>query len=108
MRTVIRTRGFELTTTLRDHVEKKLAASLGHLADEIRQVRVQLGDTNGPRGGVDKTCQLVVTVIGQPTVVVLDTQADLYLAIDRATRRAGHNLERQLARRYGYGSGALA
>lgn len=101
MRTFIRTRGFELTDALRRHVEKKLATTLGHLEEEIRQVRVQLADNNGPRGGIDKTCQLVVTVIGQPTVVVLDTQADLYLAIDRATRRAGHNLERQLARRYG-------
>lgn len=101
MRTFIRARGFELTDALRSQVEKKLAMALGHLEDEIRQVRVQLGDNNGPRGGIDKTCQLVVTVIGQPTIVVLDTQADLYLAIDRAARRAGHNLERQLARRYG-------
>jgi ribosome-associated translation inhibitor RaiA len=47
----------------------------------------------------DKRCHLQVVLAGLPDVVVEDTEADLYVAIDRATDRAGRTLVRKIDRR---------
>jgi ribosome-associated translation inhibitor RaiA len=60
---------------------------------------VRLSDVNGPRGGEDKRCHIEVRLRGMPDVVIVDTEADLYVAIDRATERAGRALVRRLERR---------
>jgi len=57
-----------------------------------------LSDINGPRGGVDKRCQLRIVLAGMPDVVIQDTEANLYVAIDRASNRAGRTLVRKLDR----------
>jgi ribosome-associated translation inhibitor RaiA len=59
---------------------------------------VRLSDINGPHGGADKRCHLQVMLNGLPDVVVEDTEADLYIAIDRATDRAGRTVVRKLNR----------
>jgi len=60
---------------------------------------VRLADVNGPRGGVDKCCGIEVRVKGASTIAIDDTQADLYVAIDRAAERTGRTLDRRMARR---------
>ena len=94
----IQCRGFALTEGLRDYAKKRLASSLSHGETHIGRVIVRLSDVNGPRGGEDKRCHLAVRLKGLPEMVIEDTQADLYLAIDRAAERAGRTLDRQLAR----------
>lgn len=94
----IKCRGFELTDGLREHVRKRLACNLHHGNTAIRQVSVRLSDINGPRGGADKRCQIALRLNGLPRIVIEDTEADLYLAIDRAADRAGRTLLRRLDR----------
>lgn len=94
----IQCRGFALTDGLRDYTKKRLACSLSHGEENIGRVIVRLSDINGPRGGEDKRCHLEIRLKGLPEMVVEDTQADLYAAIDRASERAGRTLTRQLAR----------
>jgi len=43
-----------------------------------------LGDLNGPKGGIDKQCSIVVTPPGQGTLRVEEQAADYYAAIDAA------------------------
>jgi putative sigma-54 modulation protein len=59
-----------------------------------------LKDINGPRGGVDKLCQVRLTLPRLRDIVIEDTQADLYVAIDRAADRASRTLNRRLARKF--------
>jgi ribosome-associated translation inhibitor RaiA len=59
---------------------------------------VQLSDINGPRGGIDKRCQIEVQLKGTPNVVIEDVEADLYAAIDRAAERVGRTVARRLSR----------
>jgi putative sigma-54 modulation protein len=73
----IKALGFSLTEGLRAHVADRM---------------------NGPRGGIDKRCQLQLLIDGNQTVVVQDHEADLYLAVNRATDRAAHSLARLLRR----------
>lgn len=91
---------FDLTEGLRDHVAKRLAYAMNHGRDIVSRIVVRLSDVNGPRGGVDKRCGIEVRLKGSPTIAIDDTEADLYVAIDRAAERTGRTLDRRIARRH--------
>ena len=57
--------------------------------------------SNGPRGGKDKRCCIQVPFPGTRNVVIEDTEADLYVAIDRAADRAARAVSRRLERASG-------
>jgi ribosome-associated translation inhibitor RaiA len=90
---------FPLTHALRNHAERRMRFALTCCDDHIQRVVMRLSDINGPRGGADKRCQVQVVLAGLPDVVIEDTEADLYIAIDRATERAGQTLLRKVDRR---------
>lgn len=99
MNYVIKTTNFSLTDALRDHAERRLRFALTFCDDRIHQIVMKLSDINGPRGGVDKCCQMQVVLDGLPPVIVEDTEADMYVAINRAANRTGRTVRRRLARR---------
>ena len=86
---------FSLTDALRSHAEWRLRFALTYFDNHIQRVVMRLSDINGPRGGTDKRCHIQVVLKGLPDVVIEDTEADLYIAIDRATDRAGRTVERR-------------
>ncbi|HNC51143.1 MAG TPA: HPF/RaiA family ribosome-associated protein [Accumulibacter sp.] len=90
----------DLTEGLRDHVAKRLAHALKHGREVVSRIVVRLSDVNGPRGGVDKCCGIEIRIKGASAIAIDDTQADLYVAIDRAAERAGRALDRRIARRH--------
>ena len=98
MRMNIQARGFDLTEGLREHTERRLQFALSWASQDVRAISVRLFDVNGPRGGEDKRCRIQVVFRGTQEVVIEDTEADLYVAIERAAERAeravGHRLER--------------
>ncbi len=94
----IQSRNFSLTDALRSHAERRLRFALTCCDNHIRRVVMRLSDINGPRGGADKRCHLQVVLAGLPDVVIEDTEADLYVAIDRATDRAGRTVVRKTKR----------
>ncbi|WP_379720074.1 HPF/RaiA family ribosome-associated protein [Massilia jejuensis] len=93
----IQANGFALTGALRAYTEQRLATALGWARTHMRKLVVSLSDINGPRGGVDKRCKIQVR-LGSRDVIVEDTGADLYAAIDRAAGRADRALVRQVER----------
>jgi ribosomal subunit interface protein len=95
----IQTRNFDLTNALNNYAERRLRFALTWADDRIQRIIVRLSDINGPRGGEDKRCQLQVVLAGLPDVVVEDTEASLYFAIDRAADRAGRTVMRKLNRK---------
>lgn len=98
MRIDIKARGFDLTEGLRAHTLRRLQFALGWAAHDVRTVNVRLFDINGPRGGKDKRCRIQVPFPGTRNVVIEDTEADLYVAIDRAAERAERAVVRRLER----------
>lgn len=92
----IKTHRFSLTEALCSHARRRLHYALSSIAEPIQRVIVRLSDVNGPRAGMDKRCRLQLVLAGLPDVIVEDTQADLYVAIDRASDRAGRTLLRRL------------
>ncbi len=94
----IQARHFTLTDALRNHAEHRIRLALTCCDDHIQRIMVRLSDINGPRGGVDKHCHIQVVLAGLPDVVIEDTEADMYVAINRATDRAGRTLVRKVNR----------
>jgi putative sigma-54 modulation protein len=81
------------------HVERRLRFALSRFSGRIRRVNVFLADQNGPRGGIDKTCRIVVRMKDGGDVVAEVNDVDWVIAVDRATTRIGHSTGRDLARR---------
>jgi putative sigma-54 modulation protein len=99
MQIQIQARNFSITPAMRVHIERQLGFSLDMCRRHIKRILVRLSDINGPRGGNDKRCHLELILPGQAAVVVKDTEADLYLAINRAASRACRTVMRRLRRR---------
>ena len=94
----IQARSFSLTDALCEHIKRRLGFALSARDEHIQRVLVRLSDINGPRGGDDKHCHIQVKLSHLPDVVIEDTEADLYDAIDRAAERAGRTVGRRLTR----------
>ena len=98
MRIDIHTNGFELTDGLREHTVRRLQFALSWASYDVRKVIVRLSDINGPRGGNDKRCSIQIPLPRTADIVIEDTEADLYVAIDRAVDRAERSVARRLER----------
>ena len=83
----IQTNGFSLTDGIRDYTKRRMQFAFNRNDKHITRVQVRLADINGPRGGVDKRCQIELTLAGQANIMIEDTETDLYFAIDRACDR---------------------
>jgi ribosome-associated translation inhibitor RaiA len=92
MKLSIRTRDFELTDDLRDHIERRLHFALDAFEDHVEDAFVYLMDLNGPKGGVDKLCQITVQVRGIGDLPVRETGRTLQAATNRAARRMKYRL----------------
>ncbi|QYF93207.1 HPF/RaiA family ribosome-associated protein [Massilia sp. PAMC28688] len=99
MRLTIQANGFVLTEALRAYTEQRLSMALGWAGEHMHKLAVSLSDINGPRGGIDKRCKIQVQLGGGAEVVIEDTEADLYVAIDRAASRADRAVVRRVERR---------
>ncbi len=98
MRVELRARSITITDGLRAHAERRLRFALGRFGPAIRRVCLRLDDVNGPRGGIDKSCRLVVGLAQGGEVIVEDADGDLRALLDRSVDRAGRAVERRLAR----------
>jgi putative sigma-54 modulation protein len=95
MKIHIRGRNIELTEVVRTRVERRLGFALGRFGERIGRVLLRFSDTNGD--DVDKRCQIVVGLRPR-SVRVEHTDADLFLALDRAADRASRSVARALER----------
>lgn len=92
----IQTNGFSLTDGIRNYATRRMQFALDRNDGHIMHVKISLADINGPRGGVDKKCQINMALAGHRNIVIEDTEADLYVAIDRASDRCARTLSRRL------------
>ena len=77
---------------LRELAVKRLQFVLRRLHSLVPRARVRLSDVNGPRGGVDKRCQVELNTEGAGTVVITALARDWRTALDSAMARAARSL----------------
>lgn len=81
-----------------EHVMAKVGAAASRLKDAPCTIDVRLSDLNGPKGGIDKQCSIVVTPPGLATLRVEEQAADYYAAIDAAAATLKKALAKSLER----------
>jgi hypothetical protein len=64
----------------------------------VPRAKVQFSDVNGPRGGVDKRCQVELSTESAGTVVIASLARDWRTALDRSLGRATRVLTRSIQR----------
>ena len=85
MNLTIRHDGIEMTEAIDHHVRDRLTAALDQHTSHVRAVAITVRDENGPRGGVDKSCQVKVDLdIQHEPVFVKKLHEDIYLAVTEA------------------------
>jgi hypothetical protein len=77
---------------LRVQIERRVRQTLKRLAWLAPRVRIALSDINGPRGGIDKRCQVEVMPDGGKPVVVTSLAKDWFSALQSALTRAARSL----------------
>ncbi len=79
---------------LRDLTEQRVRFVLRRLVWLVPRAEVQMSDVNGPRGGIDKRCQVELRTDGAGTVVVSSVAGDWRTALENALARAARFLMR--------------
>lgn len=79
---------------LREVAERRLRFVMRRLTWLVPRVRVQLSDVNGPRGGVDKRCQVELKTATSGTVVITAMASDWNAALETALARSARALVR--------------
>lgn len=101
--------GLQASNALRDYITRRLGFAFNRSRHAIGNLIVRLRDENGPRGGIDKSCSVQLSLPGQAPVIVSERSSEIERAIDLAVNRAAQVLGRRLARsRKAPGRGAKA
>ena len=96
MELTIRTRDVELTEALRERITRRLEFALDTFEDHIEDAFVYMMDLNGPKGGVDKLCQITVRAGRIGDLAVRETGTTFQAALNRAARRLKYRISEAL------------
>ncbi len=83
---------------LRDYVQRRLRPALERFTPQMTRVAVEVGDANGPRGGIDKYCRITAHVVRLGDVFAESADSDVGVAIDRAIDRVERAVAKTIVR----------
>lgn len=90
------------SAALEQHVKDRLQAALDRHESRIDRVVVRLDDVNGPKGGNDMRCRILVRLARGWQVLIEETCEDAYESVTHAVNRVKNTLARQLDKRKGW------
>lgn len=99
MRLLIQTQGLLISRSDRDQIRSRIQQALARFGHKSIGATLHLQDTNGPKGGPDKDCHLVIE-LDDTTTVITDRGADLKSVVNRAIHRAVQTLRRQIGQKH--------
>lgn len=99
----LHTTGVKIEDDLKTHIDRRLDFALSRFGSRVLKTIVYLNDNNGPKGGLDKSCLIIVRLRGLKEVVAEIVDSDWPVAVDRATTRIGHSVSRELERKRKFG-----
>jgi ribosome-associated translation inhibitor RaiA len=102
----VQDRNVTLDEATREWIERRIQFALARFAGRIRRVQVVLNDVNGHRGGMDKQCQVRLTLIPTGEIVVEDLDSTLEAATANSVERAARSMARWLVRQREFGDGS--
>ena len=84
----------DLNTDARQRVEERVRFVMRRMRAQVMQVHVRLRDINGPRGGIDQSCQITLATDQHGTLVVNAVERQAMGALELALKRAAGALVR--------------
>jgi putative sigma-54 modulation protein len=103
MKIDIRFRNLQASDSLREHAARRVHFHLSRFGEAISSVCIRIGDVNGPKGGLDKQCRVTLRGPSLSSVVIEELREDTFLAVEvaveRASRAVGRDLDRQRSAR---------
>ncbi|MFK7766386.1 MAG: hypothetical protein AB8B55_04135 [Mariniblastus sp.] len=79
--------------------ESKAITSFARFDDIVKAVDISVQDVNGPRGGIDKECRVLVKLKKVNDFAITVRDGSLSKAISSAINRAARSVARQLDRK---------
>jgi ribosomal subunit interface protein len=104
MRILVHHSNVQISGALADHVDHKIGLAIRRFQERIAAVTVRIIDENGPRGGVDTRCRVIVQLVGGGRIVIKAIAEDAYAAVSRAATRLHAQVTRAVSRRKGRSS----
>ncbi|MGF1582420.1 MAG: HPF/RaiA family ribosome-associated protein [Gemmataceae bacterium] len=99
MHVEIRRQGLELFPRHKHFLTDKVHNVLRNFQNHVHRVSAFLSDINGPKGGINKRCRMLVHLKSEGTVVVQHTGESITSAIGGALDRLGQAIRRKLFRK---------
>ncbi len=88
----------DLDGDARQRIERRVRFVMRRMRAQVMQVHVRLRDINGPRGGVDQSCQITLATDQHGTLVVHAVERHAMEALAQALKRAAGALVRSWQR----------
>lgn len=99
MKVLIQGKQMRVSDDLKAYVYDKLVTPLTRFYDDsAAELRVEFGDTNGPKGGEDKECHLTLHMPNARTLQIEEATRDSYASLDAASDRLIRICHRELER----------
>ena len=98
MKVDIRFRGLEASDFLRDHALRRAQFHMSRFGTEVSSVVVRIADINGPKGGIDKRCQVTVKGPLFGSTNLDEESADAYAVVDGALERVSRVVGKAIER----------
>jgi len=89
----------ELNNENKLRIRQKAKRMFNKIRDNIQKITVTVDDINGPKGGKDKVCKIIIHASGMPDIVVTDNQNSVSNAVNTAFTRARVTLLKKLKRK---------
>lgn len=88
--------GVQISGELKEFIKRRIYFSLGRFGGRIKSLSVRLADINGPRGGIDKCCDIRVDAGLSQEVIVRERQKTIQAALSLAFERVERAMKKRL------------
>ncbi|WDE08497.1 hypothetical protein SG34_031740 [Thalassomonas viridans] len=98
MELAVNTLNVEMTSEAISQIKQKARKVFSRVSDNIMAVKLTLDDVNGPKGGRDKKCMVIVHCHGMPSVVASNNEQSIIGAVNLALTKAHTALVKKIKR----------
>ena len=82
-----------------ERTESRVHSAFAKFSDYVKSIDITVKDVNGPRGGIDKICRILVKLRGRKDVVIKASDSSISKVVPDAIERALRSVGRQINRR---------
>ena len=87
-----------LQARTRQLARRRLFFALSRFDSKIDEVTLTVRDLNGPKGGIDKRCQLRIKLRYGDDVILTNLESNVEACVSRLADRAGRTIARRISR----------